>query len=107
MPELRRRYFNSRKSYADYFKEVHNAGALDAKTKGVDAPCPLSSPSIATRAVSHFAGAKKLGATDEEIEETIQLAGSVGAGVILAMADRARDASDEHHYWWRPARPKA
>jgi alkylhydroperoxidase/carboxymuconolactone decarboxylase family protein YurZ len=33
MAEFRRRYFNSRKSYDDYFKEAHAAGALDAKTK--------------------------------------------------------------------------
>ena len=42
-----------------------------------------------------------MGATEEEIDEVIQLAGSVGAGVILAMADRAREASDRRHYWWR------
>ena len=54
--------------------------------------------------MTHFAGAKKLGATDEEIEETIQLAGSVGAGVILAMADRAHDAADARHFYWRPPR---
>lgn len=42
-----------------------------------------------------------MGATEQEIEEVIQLAGSVGAGVILAMADRAREAADEHNYWWR------
>jgi hypothetical protein len=46
-----------------------------------------------------------MGATEEEINEVIQLAGSVGAGVILAMADRARDASDAHHFYWRPPRP--
>jgi hypothetical protein len=45
-----------------------------------------------------------MGATEEEISETIQLAGSVGAGVILAMADRAREASDARHFWWRPPR---
>ena len=33
MPDIRKRYFNSRKSCADYFKETHDAGALDAKTK--------------------------------------------------------------------------
>lgn len=33
MPERRRRYFDSRNSYADYFKEAHDAGALDPKTK--------------------------------------------------------------------------
>lgn len=33
MPDLRRRYFGSRKSYREYFDETHAAGALDAKTK--------------------------------------------------------------------------
>ena len=33
MPDLRPRYFGSRKSYRDYFDETHAAGALDAKTK--------------------------------------------------------------------------
>jgi len=33
MPEFRRRYFGSRKSYSDFFQETHAAGALDAKTK--------------------------------------------------------------------------
>jgi alkylhydroperoxidase/carboxymuconolactone decarboxylase family protein YurZ len=33
MPDLRRRYFDSNKNYADYFKEAHAGGALDAKTK--------------------------------------------------------------------------
>jgi len=54
--------------------------------------------------VNHFAGAKKLGATDAEISETIQLAASVGAGVMLAMADRAEDAADKKFFWWRPPR---
>jgi hypothetical protein len=54
--------------------------------------------------VTHFAGAKKVGATDEEVEETVQLAASVGAGVVLAMADRAREASDRRHLWWKPPR---
>ena len=45
-----------------------------------------------------------MGATEDEINEVIQLAGSVGAGAILAMADRAREASDARHFWWRPPR---
>lgn len=32
MPELRHRYFDSRKTYADHFKETHS-GVLNAKTK--------------------------------------------------------------------------
>ena len=43
-----------------------------------------------------------MGASEEEIDEVIQLAGSVGAGVILATADRAREASDARHFYWRP-----
>ena len=33
MSQIRKRYFNARKSYADYFNETHDAGALDVKTK--------------------------------------------------------------------------
>lgn len=33
MPEFRRRYSDSNKSYSDFYKEAHAAGALDAKTK--------------------------------------------------------------------------
>jgi hypothetical protein len=28
----------------------------------------------------------------------------VGAGAILAMADRAHDAADAKHFYWRPPR---
>ena len=45
-----------------------------------------------------------MGATEDEINEVLQLAGSVGAGVILAMADRARDAADAQHFYWKPPR---
>ncbi|NMP21189.1 hypothetical protein [Sulfobacillus harzensis] len=54
--------------------------------------------------MSHFAGAKRAGASDEEIQEAVHLAASVGAGVVLAMADRGRAASEAHHYWWKPPR---
>jgi hypothetical protein len=43
-----------------------------------------------------------MGATDAEIAEAVHMAASVGAGVALAMADRSRQASEAHHYWWRP-----
>jgi hypothetical protein len=47
-----------------------------------------------------------MGATEEEVNEVIQLAGSVGAGVSLAMVDRAREASDQHNYWWRQSKQR-
>jgi hypothetical protein len=45
-----------------------------------------------------------MGATDAEIAEAVQMAASVAAGAVLAMADRAREASEHRHYWWRPPR---
>jgi len=50
--------------------------------------------------VTHFAVAKKMGCTDEEIQEAVQLAYSVGAGVMWAMADRARKDAEERFRWW-------
>jgi alkylhydroperoxidase/carboxymuconolactone decarboxylase family protein YurZ len=50
--------------------------------------------------VTHFAVAKKLGCTDDEIQEAVQLAYSVGAGVMWAMAERAKQASEDRFRWW-------
>jgi hypothetical protein len=44
--------------------------------------------------------AKKLGCTDEEITEAVQVAYSVGAGAMWAMAARAEKASDDQFRWW-------
>ena len=49
---------------------------------------------------NHFAVAKRMGISDEELQEAIQTAYSVGAGVMWAMANRAKTASDEHFRWW-------
>ncbi len=49
---------------------------------------------------NHFAVAKQLGLTDEEIDEAIQVAYCVGAGVMWATASRAKKASDDHFRWW-------
>ncbi len=43
-----------------------------------------------------------MGATDEELAETVHMAASVGAGVALAMADRSRQAAEAHYHWWKP-----
>jgi hypothetical protein len=50
--------------------------------------------------VSHFAVAKRLGCTDEEIKEAVQVAYSVGAGAMWAMATRAEKASLDQFRWW-------
>lgn len=44
--------------------------------------------------------AKQLGCSDEEIKEAVQVAYSVGAGAIWAMANRAEKASEDHFRWW-------
>ena len=44
--------------------------------------------------------AKRLGCTDEEIKEAVQVAYSVGAGAIWAMAARAEKASEDQFRWW-------
>lgn len=41
-----------------------------------------------------------MGITDEEIAEAVQCAYSVGAGVMWAMADRAKKDAEEHFRWW-------
>jgi hypothetical protein len=39
-------------------------------------------------------------AGDQEINETIQVAASIGAGAILAMADRSHKNADAGYHWW-------
>lgn len=50
--------------------------------------------------MTHFAVAKRLGCTDDEIHEAVQVAYSVGAGVMWAMANRAEQASTDGFRWW-------
>lgn len=44
-----------------------------------------------------------MGISDEEITEAIQVAEAVGAGVIWSMANRAKQASEDHWRWWEKA----
>ncbi len=44
--------------------------------------------------------AKKLGCIDDEIREAVQVAYSVGAGAMWAMAARAEKAAEERFRWW-------
>lgn len=39
-----------------------------------------------------------------DFQATLRLAASLGAGVVLAMATRSRQASEVHHYGWMPPR---
>ncbi len=50
--------------------------------------------------MTHFAVAKKLGCTEGEIKEAVQVAYSVGAGAMWAMAARAEKAAEDRFRWW-------
>lgn len=41
-----------------------------------------------------------MGCSDDEIQEAVQCAYSVGAGVMWAMAARAEKASNDRFRWW-------
>lgn len=44
-----------------------------------------------------------MGISEAEVTEAIQVAEAVGAGVIWSMANRAKQASEEHWRWWDKA----
>jgi len=86
--------------FRSFFDAAHADGALDAKTKELIHLAVVLALHCEPWAVTHFAVAKNMGCTDEEIQEAVQCAYSVGAGVMWAMADRAKKASDERFRWW-------
>jgi len=100
--ELHGKRHTSTPEFATFFRAAHAPGALDQKTKLLMHLAVVLALKCEPCAVGTFEKLKAAGASDEEIRETIQLAGSVGAGAILAMADRAENASEAGHHWWRP-----
>lgn len=91
----------TKEKFKSYFEEAHKASVLDEKTKELIHIAVVLALHCEPWVVYHFAVAKKMGITDEEIQEATDVAASVGAGTIDAMAIRAKRASDEKHYWWR------
>jgi hypothetical protein len=51
--------------------------------------------------VTHFAVAKQMGITDEELEETVQLAAAVAAGSIVSIAKRALKVAEAENRFLR------
>ena len=85
---------HTKEVYQDFFQSAHQDGALDAKTKS-SSISPLSWPcAVNLERKSNLAGARTMGITEEELAECIQLAASVGAGTIRAMARRASKKSE-------------
>jgi AhpD family alkylhydroperoxidase len=97
------RYFDA-PNFGEYFADSHSAGALDEKTKWLIHLAVTLALKCEPCVVNTLGRLERAGASPEEINETIQVASSVGAGAMLAMADRARDAANAGHYWWRTPR---
>ena len=92
MPDLRKRYFDSRKSYADYFKETHDAGALDAKTKELIALGIAVAVRCDDCIAFHVKAAVEQGASKEEVLETLGMVIYMGAGPSVMYASHALEA---------------
>lgn len=84
------------KAFREMGAAAHEAGALDAKTKELLAVAI----SVAVRCdpciTFHTEGARKHGATREEIAETIGLAIYMGAGPSAMYAAQALEAYDQY-----------
>jgi AhpD family alkylhydroperoxidase len=99
MTDPKRSYFAS-PDFARFFRGAHLAGALDQKTKMLIHLAVALALKCEPCVVFTLEDLKSMGVSEEEIFETVQLAGSVGAGAILAMADRAGSSADAGHHWW-------
>jgi AhpD family alkylhydroperoxidase len=86
--------------FAKFFEGAHSAGVLDQKTKMLMHLAVALALKCEPCVVYTFENLKRAGASEAEIYETIQLAGSVGAGAILSMGDRAKSAAEAGHHWW-------
>lgn len=81
------------------FMAVHDtameAGALDSKTKALEALGIAITIRCEGCIVQHVAGAIKLGATREEIVETIKIAIMMGGGPSTVYGGKALDCADQ------------
>lgn len=87
--------------FQEFFKSAHSSGVLDAKTKQLMHIALVLAMRCEPCAVLSIEKGRRMGITDEELDEAIQLASSVGAGTVLAMGDRAKTAAQENHHWWK------
>lgn len=84
-----------------FFKSAHSKGVLDEKTKQLMHIALVIAMRCEPCAILSIEKGRRMGISDEELNEAIQLAASVGAGTILAMGERAKAAADESHHWWK------
>ena len=97
----KQRYF-SEPELVGWVRRSHADGVLDAKTKHLIHLAVALALKCEPCVVQELDDLARLGATAEEIDETVQCAASVGAGTMLAMASRAADASEAGYCYWAP-----
>jgi AhpD family alkylhydroperoxidase len=84
------------KAFREMGVAAHGAGALDAKTKELLAVAISVAVRCDPCVTYHIEGARKHGATREEIAETLGLAVYMGAGPSAMYAAQALEAYDQH-----------
>jgi len=84
------------KAFREMGAAAHGEGALDAKTKELLAVAISVAIRCDPCVTYHVEGARKKGATREEIAETLGLAVYMGAGPSAMYAAQALEAYDQH-----------
>ena len=80
--------------YFSFFEAAHEEGALDAKTKKLLHIATVLTWGCETWVENQLAAARKMGITEEELAETIQLVASVAAGISVSLAMRSQKRSE-------------
>ncbi len=96
---LKERYFGD-PELRTWFHRSHADGVLDTKTKHLIHLAVALALKCEPCVVQTFEDLERLGATREEIDETVQCASAVGAGTMLAMASRSADAAEAGYRYW-------
>ena len=86
-PRFRRKYF-------DFYQEIYRPGTIDRKTKELIAIAASLTARCQGCVQGHIRKALKLGATKEEISETIVVAMSINAAGVIDLTDMAAEHLD-------------
>lgn len=101
MTERARRNVRS-PEFAQFYEGAHRGGVLDEKTKRLMHLALVLAFKCEPCVILTLEKLRAMGASEAEIYETIQVSAAVGAGVVMAMADRAQSAEEGHHHFWEP-----
>ena len=75
--------------YQDFYKEIFKGGALDRKTKELIAIAAASISGCEGCLIGHIRKARALGATSDEIKESVAVAFAVNAATVVDRTDVA------------------